>query len=231
VRYTTAIDAARDAIKQSALGTISNLLEDFAKIDWNELPEAVSHTDAQVNCNKETAINLYPSLAKKAPNEQAYSILREYGTSFYHRAGGRAKTYWDYKLCLPDQGQVGSVQGKLQSVDFGTYREMVESFTTCLDRHVALNICNALLKAGVSRDQARNLNIAQYGCTADYSNLRRCHSILPYVTAYAPRDLGASPGLALAELLMNDLRLVSESSVAAGLKKVVLAVYRTAPPV
>ncbi len=225
--YQQPIDRAGDLLKSSDLGRMPHVLAAWHAIDWNKSDDQNAPADAQVSVTNPGSISLFPALLKKPEKAQNTAILREFGISVYAQGSEKAKNRWELKLCLPDRDQIEAFVGKLNSDDFETYRSIVESFKTALDRLVALNLANALLANHVPRAQAREVNVYQWGSTAEYANLKRFHSIKPLVFAYTQRETAGCPGQALAEMLVSDMRNVRESSVAAALKKVIVELFRT----
>lgn len=224
--YNAAKDQALAALKRSDIGKFPHILGAWRDVHWNESDDQGASADAQVNLTDPNSINLFPALLKRPEAVQTGAILREFGISLYRQASSDAQSKWTFKLCLPDKGQVDAVQGKLLSDKFETYRELTETFKTAMDRLVCLNVCNALLANGVPRGQSRNVNIFQWGATAEYANLNRFHSIKPLVFAYTDRQVAECPGRALAEMIVNEMKQVRESSVGAALQKVVVELFK-----
>lgn len=220
--YSQAIAAAGAALKDSPLGQMPHILAAWHAVKWNE---GNSSGDAQVSYSDPESISLSNGLLQKDEQEQTAALLREFGIGLM-QGQGKFKNVWEDKLCLPDSEQIDAVQRKLQSEEFDTYRELVESFKTALDRLVALNCCNALLANSVPRAQSRNVNILQWGSTADYANLRRYHSIKPLIYAYTEREIAECPGRALAELIIHNLGHVRESTVSKAFHGVIVETYR-----
>lgn len=223
---TKNIDAAGDLLKQSDLGRMSHIITDWNAINWTS-SNLDSGADVQVNLNNPDTIVVYPGLAKRAELYQQAELLREFGISVFTRHASKlAKQTWEEKLCLPFADQIKAVQEHLKDKALVSYMAIVESFKTCMDRFVALNICNALMRPlMIPRKQALNLNIYGWGSTLEYANLKRTHRIVPFVHAYGSRELTECPGRALAELITNQMRSIREASVAAAFKQVIVEAF------
>lgn len=176
-------------------------------------------TDAEVARDGSWRISLYPSLLEKSEVLSAYLVLKEFGHLLYTRASEPMKRRWRYKMALPTEAQLAAVQGKLSS-QFKSYREMVESFKTAMDRYVALNIANALISKGVPFAQSHEIKLGQWGATQEYFNRRRYHILVPLVSAYASKEIFEDFGAAFADWYANTSG-VTESSVAEALHGIV----------
>jgi hypothetical protein len=190
------------------------------KVEFQVNEQAQTENDATVNPAKD-AIALYPVLLKRSPPQADTTILREFGKLLFRKAGDRNRIRWEKKLALPTEKQITAVQEKLASQDFRaqntTYRELVESFSTAMDRLVALNITNALLANGMPFSSSVGVNIKQWGPVAEYTNGKKFHSMIPFTSAYAPRDVHVDFGVAFAEMIINKMRSIREGSTARAL--------------
>ena len=173
----------------------------------------------------EAKINLYPDLLKLKDVRPA--VLEQFGLVLYEKCGQRAAQLWEQKLALPSDDQIAAVQLRLGH-GFPTYRKLVESFQTAMDRLVALNIANALNASGVSATNAREIKIREWGATAEYANGQRPHSLIPLLSAYAPRRLSDSFGMAFADHVLNRLSTVREGSVRESVRGLLLGILELA---
>jgi hypothetical protein len=164
-------------------------------------------------------INLYPSLISKPKDFAAFVVIKEFGRLLFSKASEAVKRRWVYKLALPTDAQIQAVQGKLNP-QYTSYRAMVESFATAMDRYVALNVANALIANGVPYAQSQNVKIQQWGPTQEYCNRRRYHMLIPLVSAYGSKDIYDDFGCALADWVMG-MNGVTESSVAEALHELI----------
>ncbi len=226
MHFTKLIDAAGEQLKSSELGRMSHIISDWNAINWKPL-ELETGTDAQVVLSQPDTITLYPLLAKRSEPGQQAALIREFGISVFNRhATDLARKTWEEKLCLPYADQIKSVQEKLKDPSLATYEAIVESFSTCMDRYVALNICNALMRPQyVPRESASNLSIYEWGSTLEYAACRKAHRIVPFVHAYGSRQLAECPGVALAELVLNNMKSIRESSVAKAFSQVIVETF------
>lgn len=223
--FKDTIEAAGKILKQSEIGRLSTIIRAWNDIEWNQVGQVMGQ-DASVNTKDYKTINLFSSLARLDGQAQQAAILREFGISLYQRFGDeRAKRRWELKLTLPESAQIDEVQAKLKDPQYKTYKEIMESFKSLMDRFVCLNLTNALLVNGVKRSDAFNVNLRQWGSTLEYANVRKMHSLKAFVTAYGPRDVAECPGRGLAEKLVYNMGHISESSLAAAYGRLIVEVF------
>jgi hypothetical protein len=184
----------------------------WSEVKWNKLDDQRVATDAEMARDGSERINLYPSLAQKSRRFAAFVILREFGRLIYTKTSEPLRRRWTFKFCLPTDSQIEAVQSKL-SPQFKTYRDLVESFKTAMDRFVALNLANALIAKGVPYSQSQNINLKQWGATQEYANRRRYHPLVSLASAYASKEIYEDFGSAFADWLCGT-RGITESSVA-----------------
>jgi hypothetical protein len=133
------------------------------KVEFQINSERKTENDASLNPSKDL-IALYPALLDKEQPSQADTIvLREFGLLLLRKAGAHAQERWEKKLVLPKESQISAVQQRLQDAAIRaankTYREVVETFNTAMDRLVCLNISNALLANGVQFPSSQGIDI------------------------------------------------------------------------
>lgn len=223
--FKETIEATGKALKQSELGRLSTIVRAWNDIEWNQVQQVMGQ-DAAVNERDFKTINLFPGLAQRDQQTQTAVILREFGISVYRRlADDRVRRRWELKLTLPESSQVEEVQAKLKDPQYPTYKAMMESFKRLMDRYVCINLTNALLANGIKRQDATNLDLRQWGSTLEYANIRKMHSLKPFVTAYGPRDVAECPGRGLAEKIVYGMQHISESSLADAYGRLILEVF------
>lgn len=187
------------------------------KIDFQGIEQKQTENDALLSSTK-TEISLYPALQDKAPAQADSIVLREFGRLVLRESGQHSQARWDKKLVLPGVKQIEAVQEKISSPDFrksnGTYRELMESFSTAMDRLVSLNLTNALLANGITFAGSVGVVLAEWGPTSSYAARKKYHSIIPFTSAYAPAEVHRCYGCAFAEMIINKMRSVRESSTA-----------------
>ena len=216
---TEATASSHDAVVQEATALLKDgplacphLLRAWNEIVWNKAEDQRVSTDAESARDGSCRITLYPSLLKKPRKLAVYTILREFGHILYAKANDQVKRRWMYKLGLPSEGQITAVQGKLNP-QFQSYRDMAESFTTAVDRYVALNIANALIANGVPYSQSQDIKLKEWGPTQEYCNRRRYHVLIPLISAYSSKEIFEDFGTAFADWVVG-MCGVTESSVA-----------------
>ena len=211
-RYDTLIQAASTKLNASPVGKMQHIQRALAQIEWAKMESQTVATDAEVSRDCENKITLYPSILAKSKNVGCFVLLKEVGHLLFTNCDEALARRWNMKLCLPTEQQINAVQSKLTR-DFKSYREVMESFKTAMDRYVALNIANALISKGVPYAQVQNLNLRTWGATQEYANLQRYHSIIPMLSAYAPKEIFEDFGAAFADWIC-ETKGITESSVA-----------------
>lgn len=209
--YDSVIHEATALLKDGPVSA-SHILRTWEGIIWSKTGDQRVATDAEVARDGSNRINLYPSLADKPRKFAAYILLREFGHLLYGKANDAAKRRWNNKFGLPSSAQIDAVQGKLTPI-FKSYRDLVESFNTAMDRYVALNIANALIANGVPYSQSQNIQLKQWGPTQEYCNRRRYHVLIPLVSAYASKEIFEDFGAAFADWVCG-MNGITESTVA-----------------
>lgn len=191
------------------------------KVEFQVNNERKTENDASLHPSKDL-IALYPALLDKTPAQADSIVLREFGLLLLRKAGAHCQERWAKKLTLPKESQISAVQGRLQDAAIraanSTYRDVVETFTTAMDRLVCLNVSNALLANGVQYPSSTGIDIKVWGPTAEYSTGKKYHSLIPFTSAYAPREVHNCYGCAFAEMVINKMRSIRESSTAKALE-------------
>lgn len=225
MQFKTAIEDAGKLLKKSELGHLNEIVRAWNDVEWKEVPHAQGL--AAAHDKEPRTINLFGGLAKVNHIEQLEAIVAAFGVMVFTRmAPEAAQKRWEWKLTLPEAHQIDQVQEKLKDPSLKTYKAIKDAFTRLMDRYVSLNLTNALLAVGIKREQAVNINLRQWGGTLEYANIRKFHSLRPYVTAYGPRGVAECPGEALAEKLVHQMRNVTESSLAEAYGRLILEVFR-----
>jgi hypothetical protein len=194
------------------------------KIEFQVNNERKTENDASLSPSKDL-IALYPALLDREPAQADSIVLREFGLLLLRKAGAHCQERWEKKLALPKESQISAVQQRLQDAAIRaankTYREVVETFNTAMDRLVCLNVSNALLANGVQFPSSTGIDIKVWGPTSEYSCGKRYHSLIPYTSAYAPREVHNCYGCAFAEMIVNKMRSIRESSTAKALEALI----------
>lgn len=228
MQFSPDIEQAGQLLAASGLG--HPLSKAWSAIDWRELPHRIGQ-DAVVNETNLGSINLFPTLAELKPEARSAALIREFGVSLFRRYGSpEIKQRWELKLVLPLARQIDAVQERLRDPQYPTYEAIKDSFSTLLDRYVSLNLTNALLANNISRTGALNLDLRQWGSTLAYANLRKAHSLKPFVTAYGPVSTAECPGRGLAEKLVYGLRHISEASLAEAYGRLITDLFLACQP-
>lgn len=225
------VKSASGLLLAHPVGQITHVKSLWNKVEFQVNQEKQTENDATLHPSKDS-IALYPALLKKTPAQADTIVLREFGRLLLRKAGEHAQARWSKKLVLPQEKQIAAVQSRLQDSHTretnNAYRDVVETFSTAMDRLVALNVANALLANGVGFQNSVGIDIMVWGPTAEYSNLKKYHSIIPFTSAYAPRQVHDDYGEAFAEMIINKMRSIRESSTAKALEGLIREIAEAA---
>jgi len=89
-------------------------------------------------------------------------------------------------------------------------------------------VANALIANHVPYRDSEGVKIRMWGPTLEYATLKRYHTLAAVVPAYTPSEFCHCFGKLFAEYVLNDMKSVSESTVAQGLRELVIAVSEKA---
>lgn len=219
MNYQQLVKITGEALNSRTTGKQAHVHRFWESMEFRGHKKQELATDAQLHVNGLATINLYPSVLARPGNRAKESVLTEFGLYLYKQGGDEVKSIWENKLALPTAGQIFGVEQKLKDPalrqKFHTYRELVESFTTAVDRLVAANICDALLVNNVPYGDSIGVDIRTWGPSVEYCNRRRYHSIRPLTSLYAHREINDCFGRAFAGLVLIELGSVRESSTQA----------------
>ncbi len=216
------VKEAGNLLKQSKAGE-PHVTSAWAKVEWINHVTQLVDSDAEAVRNGDCKINIYPSIYTKPVKVACALMLREFGNVQLSKADKETKQIWDLKLVLPEQNQISAFQGRLQDKKYVSYRAIVDSFNTCHDRLVALNLANALIANNVPRSGAYNVEVKKWGGTAAYATLCKYHSIRSVLSAYASKQIYEDFGSAFADVVTKG-KGVRESSIANALESIVCSI-------
>jgi hypothetical protein len=192
------------------------------KKDWD-----TETTRLFIQENGKPIIFLYPVLDTYKLEFQAMCVLRAFGEFILTKAGEDSQTEWAQKLVLPTVDQVSAFQQRLNE-GFNSYREVVESLKTPVDRLVATHLANSLMSNGQAHAGACNVDIRKWGPTQEFANLRRFYSLAPLTSAYCPEKIHKNFGDAFASCVVDDLGTVLHTAVAETMKQLIERVLNSA---
>ena len=172
-------------------------------------------------------IYVYPALGKYTSEHRSFCVLREFGDYLLCKAPEEMDLHWRQKLILPTTEQVTAFQQRLNQ-GFKSYAEAVESLKSPVERLVATHLANAMMANGQAFAGTSNLDLRQFGPTAEFATLKRYYSLAPLTSAYCPRDVHKDFGCAFASCVVYDLRTVQHTAVKEGLREIVKRVITAA---
>jgi len=230
--FKQTVQQAQKLIEQSELKEL--LLPLWRLIEFQGHTENLP-SGAALSRNGDAVIHLYPIL-EQTPDAHK-KVLREFGAFVLLRAGDRGAAIWKNKTDVPTPEQVAMVKQKLTCPEVRktckSYEDVLNDYPTkghSVDRLVFINVANALLANNIDFADSVGVDIMTWGPAAEYCNLRKYHSLIPLVSAYAPTDVYEDYGHALAAMLTDKLGNVRDSSVAYALRGIVQRIAKAASP-
>jgi hypothetical protein len=225
--YRQLVREAGRVLKDHELGGKPKVLALWNSVEWQEMPQPNGPRDAELSVDASSpVIRLYPGLLQT--DKAVESILREFGLLILASGGKRSSEVWDKKYDLPTPEQIKTAAGKLTDHELRktckTYSQLKDSYPergSAVDRLVFIHIANALLANNIPLADSVGVDITKWGPTVEYAAQKRYHSLTPLVSAYCPPEVVRCFGCAFAELIVNNLRCCRESTVAAGLRRIV----------
>lgn len=147
------------------------------------------------------------------------SLLAALGAKIAHQFSPSSKARWASQLVFARPSQIDAFAGRLAQQKCETYKDLVDSFSSAVDRLVALHIANALIANRVPIAEGVNLDIRKWGATEKFAAQLTPYSLIPLVSAYCPQFSEFSR--TFSAFVVSGLKDVSESSVRAELKDLV----------
>jgi len=201
-------------------------------IQWHADDQDVGD-GADLSPTAEPIIRLHPNLLKNP--EAGKVVLREFGKFILRRGGERAEALWDGKLCVPDAEHIDEFAKKLSDPELRktckSYEELLQSYPQrghSVERLIAIHMANALIANNIPYPDSVGVNIKTWGPTAEFATFKKYHSLVPLTSAYCPPMIHADFGSAFADLIINDLHDVQDTSVAYALKGIIRNVIKRA---
>ena len=229
--YRQIVSDAGDLLNQHSIGRLAHVAQYWQAMEWVEHQQQLLDTEAEVSRTGEAFVCLYPKLLQHP--EAKRLVLGEFGLFLLAKGGERAKAIWDQKLCTPDKQHIEQFAQRLADPEtrktIETYEALVSAYPPkghAVERLVAIHLCNALKHHNIAFPDSIGVDIRQWGPTSEFANGKKYFSLVPLISAYAPRRINESFGCAFADLIGSDLKTVIESSVAYALKAIILNVIQ-----
>jgi hypothetical protein len=144
-------------------------------------------------------------------------------TQVYKDLTEERENQWKLALFYPTATSSNLIR---QALIAGTsFQQAVESLSSPVTRLVAIHCFNALIRSGMSFEDAKNVDLSKWGSTADLATGKRPCSLLPLLGAYAPVRLYSYFPDAVTALVMNGLNQITYSEVRSKFSEVVKAVF------
>lgn len=233
--YRQIVKDTQKALAGHRLGEMPKVVPLWHEVEWQEIARDDDKTDCVLSNADQPVIRLCPALLQQANPERA--VLREFGNLILRKGGQRSATIWNKKLDLPTTDHIDAFAERLNNLKVRqacqTYRDLLKHYPekgSAVDRLVAVNLINGLLANNVAFASSENVDIRTFGATAHYANFKRYHYLVPLTSAYCPVEVHENFGVAFAEFILKDLRCCRESSVADGLRRIIVNVVSRLQP-
>lgn len=224
--YRQIVKEAGALLKNHEIGKNDKIIHLWSDIEWREMPRQEEGLDAQLSENGEPLIRLYPALLQSA--KAPLTVLREFALVIKAKGGARAAMLWEKKLDLPTPHQVETARQKLMDPHVRSscknYSQVNSSYPdkgSAVDKLVFIHCANALLANNIPFEDSKGVDIKTWGPTVEYCNFKKYHSLVPMTSAYCPPEIHQCYGRAFVDLIGTDLRSCRESTVAAGLRRII----------
>ncbi len=158
-------------------------------------------------------VRIYPVIIQKTSFAAVKSILCEIGHHLMLTADENTKKLWEKRLVSANVSQVNQFQAKLSSGNYPTFEAIITSIERAADRLVALHLANGLLSNGQSAASAKNINVVDWGTTAEFATGKKPYSLIPLLSVYTTGLTYQHFSEAFADLVLSGLSSVAESSV------------------
>lgn len=220
------IKSAGERLRASSYGKSTAVMSKWMTTTWHTAAsESLNDAMLLPSNGDKTDVRLNSTLERLAPLKAQVCVLREFALAVLKSAGTKGKAVWEHKLGLPHDEQIDSFQNKIESEELRattkSYKQLVESYPRAVDRLVALNLANALIANHIPYADSRGVKIRSWGPTIEYTSGRRYHTIAAIAPVYTPIELCFCFGKLFAEAVLNDMKSVSESSVAAAWQELI----------
>lgn len=200
--------------------------EALTKIRQSELNGVVAYVKA-AKFNKIPGLTtgiLYNSTSRTfsyRENVDAAIAMDVVGQAYLDSRSDKTRRRWTYKFSLAKPSDIEAVQSALAG-EFSTYRDLVDSFDDPVTRLTAINVVNALNATGTSIKGASNVDLRTWGCTEQYCQRQRYHSLLPLWSYYCSAEIVNNYGRALLVLIDGTIsQYVSCSSFVEDVKQLI----------
>ncbi len=233
--YRQIVKDTQKLLESHRLGEMPEVLPLWRDVEWQETAREDDGADCVLSNADQPVIRLCPPLLQQQNPERA--VLREFGNLILRKGGQRSATIWNKKLDLPTTDHIEAFVTRLGDLKIRqacqTYRDLLKHYPekgSAVDRLVAVNFINGLLANNVAFPSSEGIDIRTFGATAQYASFKRYHHLIPLTSAYCPHEVHESFGIAFAEFILKDLKCCRESSVADGLRRIIVNVVSRLQP-
>jgi len=190
----------------------------WGSVKWNIVEKQLFDVDAQVSSD---GVDIFPSI--RAHQEPAKILVIEFGHRLVMGFNPIQKARWTEKLVHPLKEQVDAAQHALEQ-GHATYSKAVESLKTAVGRLVAIHLYNGLIFNQITIAEAAKVDLRSWGTTSQLANLSVPFSLIPLLSAYAPKKVYDDYGVALSDLAFNSMKSVKETTVGEAFKTLIMSV-------
>ena len=197
-------------LKESGLLDAGRVRTLWKSVDWVESKHQTVDSVAELAKQEgNPTIIVYPMAQVAIEPERA--ILKAFGRALYASFGQRSKARWKDKLVLAKESQIDDYQERLKKA--ASYKELVESYPTAVDRLVAIHLSNALLANNVPISEAQNLDVRTWSSTEKFACLETPYSLTPLSSVYCRYEVDKNFADAFADYALTKFDKIYETSV------------------
>jgi len=170
-------------------------------------------------------VTIFPSLCLDDSFEAIHAVLVEVGWALLKDRN--LTEVWDRKLAFVDPAHVDDFQLKLSSTEYNSFADLVKSTNNAVPRLTAIHLSNGLIHSGYNPKTGANIDVKSWGTTSQLATGKLPFSLIPLTSLYCKANTELNFGYAFADLVLCDLGSVSESTVKAALKKLILSIVNS----
>ena len=187
----------------------------FNKVDVEEvdyLPEPATFNEGKL------------FLLKSANDDQKFrSAVEAIALDVYTKMDDVAATIWSHALYKTNPATVMLVREAVTSSS--GYEAAIQSLQSPIVRLIAIHLLNALIKSGVSYENAKGTDFTTWGGTASLASGESVFSLLPLLGAYAPTRVYTYFPDSIASLVCDKLGSITHSEVRAAYTDVLKSAF------
>lgn len=174
-------EAAEALLEKSGLLKRSKVRDVWKTVKWTDTLLISGDAAAASAGNSEIC------LRSNSGDKSAGPVIKAFGTILYRQLSTPKQAAWRRKLLAVSKDQAQEFQHRLSK--HGSFKGVVESYQSAVDRLIAIHFCNAMIASRVDYAETANIDIFEWPQTAPMASGRKPYSLVPIWSAYAPHLL------------------------------------------